>query len=313
MLLNILHREVKLSHQPGFLEKDMQQIIRGIYYEDSYLGVTLGALVFSHGTIMIDAPLRPEDARSWRSALLNQRGGTNRILICLDAHLDRTLGARALDTTIVAHQKTAQVFRNRPTIFKGQSAESGSDWEAYNDAIGTRWASPDITFTQRMSLYWGGPEVQLDSHPGPGAGAIWASIPEEKVIFVGDIVQPGQPPFLSNADLTDWIESLELLLASYKDFTIVSGRGGPVRYDEVRSQHRYLKNIAKGLERLAKRNAPPEATEDLIPALLSEVDFTPDRQEQYSQRLRSGLYQYYARHYRPSSALEHLQFDESEP
>jgi hypothetical protein len=36
----------------------MHQIERGILYEDTYLGVTLGALVFSHGVIIIDAPIR---------------------------------------------------------------------------------------------------------------------------------------------------------------------------------------------------------------------------------------------------------------
>jgi hypothetical protein len=108
----------------------MQQLDRGIFFEDTYLGPTLGALVFSHGTIMIDAPLRLEDARSWRSTLLNQRGGSNRLLVNLDAHPDRTLGAKAIDCTIVAHQKTAQVFRNRPTIFKGQNTPTGSAWEA---------------------------------------------------------------------------------------------------------------------------------------------------------------------------------------
>jgi glyoxylase-like metal-dependent hydrolase (beta-lactamase superfamily II) len=291
----------------------MQQIKRGIYYEDAYLGVTLGALVFSHGTIMIDAPLRPEDARSWRAALLNQRGGTNRMLVCLDAHLDRTLGARALDTTIVAHQKTAQVFRNRPTIFKGQSAESGAEWETYNDAIGTRWASPDITFSNRLSLHWGGPEVILEHHPGPTNGAIWASLPAEKIIFVGDAVQPDQPPFLANADLTSWIESLDILLRQYRDYLPVSGRGGPASYEAVRAQHRLLKTIARGMEKLAKRNAMPEATEDIIPSILSDIDFPPDRHEQYTQRLRSGLYQYFARHYRPTSAVEPVQFDETEP
>ena len=161
----------------------MQLIERGIYYEDSFLGVTLGGLVFSHGTIIIDAPLRAEDARSWRSALLNQRGGSNRLLINLDANPDRTLGDRALECTIVAHTKTAQVFRNRPTIFKGQSVESGAAWEAYGDAIGMRWATPDITFTQRMSLHWGGPEVVLEHHPGPTPGATWVVIPEAKVVF----------------------------------------------------------------------------------------------------------------------------------
>ena len=183
----------------------MQQIKPGIYYEDGYLGVTLGALVFSHGTIMIDAPLRQEDARSWRSALVNRRGGTSRLLISLDAHFDRTLGARAMESTTITHKLTAQVFHNRPTIFKGQSFESGAVWETYDEAIGTSWTTPDITFSQEMVLHWGGPEVILKHKPGPAAGSIWVIIPEEEIVFVGDAVMPNQPPFLSNADLPAWV------------------------------------------------------------------------------------------------------------
>lgn len=290
----------------------MQQIERGIYYEDSYLGVTLGGFVFAHGMIMIDAPLRSEDARSWRAGLLNQRGGTNRLLVNLDAHPDRTLGARAMDCTIVAHQKTAQVFRNRPTIFKGQSIETGASWETYNDAIGMRWAMPDITFTQKMSLFWGGPEIILEHHPGPAQGAIWVIIPANKVVFVGDMVVSDQPAFLANADLAAWSEGLELLVSSYKEFLIVGGRGRPVVAESAKNQLTFIRNIAKHMERLAKRNAPPEATEDLIPALLADFSFPAERHEIYWQRLRYGLYQYYARHYRPSNSLEQHRLEDSE-
>ena len=58
----------------------MQQIGKGIFFENSYLGVTLGALVYPQGIMLIDAPLRAEDARLWRSTLVNQRGGPNRML-----------------------------------------------------------------------------------------------------------------------------------------------------------------------------------------------------------------------------------------
>jgi len=290
----------------------MQQIKPSIYYEDSYLGVTLGALVFSHGTIMIDAPLRAEDARSWRAALLNQRGGANRLLVSLDAHLDRTLGVRAMEVTVISHQMTAQIFRNRPMIFKGQGMESGSEWEAYDDAIGTRWASPDITFSDRMMLHWGGPQVILEHHPGPAVGSIWVIIPSERVVFVGDAVTPDQPPFLSFADLPVWIETLDVLIKGYRDYTIISGRNGPVGVDAVRAQQRFLKNIHKGMERLVKRNAPAEATANLAPNLLNEITFPAKYQEQYSQRLHSGMFQYYTRYYQQAGSLDHIGFEEAE-
>jgi glyoxylase-like metal-dependent hydrolase (beta-lactamase superfamily II) len=277
----------------------MQQIKQGIYFEDGYLGVTLGALVLPFGTILIDAPLRPEDARSWRSSLINQRGSTNRVLISLDAHIDRTLGARTMECTIIAHQKAAQIYRNRPTIFKGQGFESGAEWETYLDAIGTRWATPDITFTDRLVLHWGGPDVLLEHHPGPTLGASWVIIPDEQIIFVGDAIVLNQPPFLANADLAPWIENVNLLATRYNNFLVISGRGGPVPNEVVRAQLKSLKSISKGLERLSRRNASPEATETLINHILTDSGFGADKTEQYAQRLRMGLYQYYVHHYRP--------------
>jgi glyoxylase-like metal-dependent hydrolase (beta-lactamase superfamily II) len=275
----------------------MQQIKPDIYYEVAHLGVTLGALVKSHGTIIIDAPLRPEDARSWRSALLNQRGGTSRLLILLDSHPDRTLGARALESTILAHDNTAQAFSNRSLIFKGQIDESGADWEGYHDAIGIRWAPPDVTFSQQMTLHWGGPEIILEHHPGPAPGAIWVYVPEEKVIFIGDAVITDQPPFLANADLETWIEDLTTLSKSYKDYLIVGGRNGLLTIEDVRAQNNFLKKVVKRLERLAQKNAPPEATDKLVPSLLSSFSFRQSLTERYTQRLKTGLYRYYHQHY----------------
>lgn len=282
----------------------MQQIERGIFYEDGYLGVTLGGMVFSHGAIMLDAPLRGDDARLWRTTLLSQRSGANRLLVSMDAHPDRTLGARALDCTIAAHQKNAQVFRNRPAIFKGQNNETGAIWETYPEAIGLRWAPPDITFTQSMSLFWGGPEVIMENHSGSAPGAIWVTIPAAKTIFVGDAVVVNQPPFLANADLSAWLESLGLLLDGYQGFVVVSGRGGLASVDAIRAQQQFLLDVVKGIDRIAKHNGAPEETESLIPSLLSGFSNTKELTELYTIRLRYGLYQCYARKYRPGSVLE---------
>jgi glyoxylase-like metal-dependent hydrolase (beta-lactamase superfamily II) len=277
----------------------MQEVHKNIIIETGYPGVTLGALVLRHGTILIDAPLRPEDTRSWRAMLTNHGSVSNRILVNLDAHPDRTLGARAMECSIFAHQKTAQVFRSRPSIFKGSNTESGADWETYNDAIGTRWAPPDITFTQRVSLHWGPPDLILEHHAGPAVGAIWAILPEIKIIFVGDAVVYNQPPFLTNADIPAWQDTLEHLASEYSDYPIISGRGGIVPLEAIKQQQTFFKNVVKGLEKFARLNNPGDVTEKLIPGLMSNYSFLPHLEEQYVQRLRHGLNTYYTRRYRP--------------
>lgn len=280
----------------------MQQIDRGIYIENSYPGVTIGAVLMPLGTILVDAPLRAEDARTWLNVLFNLSAKPNRMLINLDAHPDRTLGARSMECTIVAHQKTAQVFRGRPSVFKGQNAESGSIWETFDDVVGTRWALPDITFTHKISLHWGEQDVIIEYHAGPAPGGTWVVVPSAKVVFVGDVVLLNQPPFLTNADIPAWIETLDLLMSSYRDYSIVSGRGGVINQEAVKAQQRHLKNILKGLDRMVKRSAPTAEVERLIPSLLSDLTFPDELYDQYYQRYRHGLFQYYARRYHPSKS-----------
>ena len=280
----------------------MQQIDQRIYIENTYPGVTVGAILFPLGTILIDAPLRAEDARAWLNLLYNLGGKPNRMLVNLDAHPDRTLGSRSMECTIIAHQKTAQVFRGRPSVFKGQNAESGAVWETFDDVVGTRWAIPDITFSHKISLHWSDQEVFIEYHAGPAPGGTWVVIPSSKVVFVGDVVLLNQPPFLTNADIPAWIDTLDLLMSNYREYRVISGRGGIITQESVKAQQKHLKRILRSLDRLVRRNAPTSDVEHLIPNLLSNLEFPNELHDQYYQRYRHGLYQYYARRYRPSDS-----------
>jgi glyoxylase-like metal-dependent hydrolase (beta-lactamase superfamily II) len=276
----------------------MQELADNIYIEDQYPGVTLGAINLPYGLIQIDAPPSLEDSRAWRAALLNLGGGVERILINLDAHPDRTLGVRAMDCNVVAHEKAAAVFRSRPNTFKAQGEETGADWEQVPGLGSIRWAPPEITFTHQMVIHWSNIPVVLEHHPGPSAGAIWVVLPEQRIVFVGDTVLKNQPPFLSTANLPAWIEALEMLLSpGYHNFMVVSGRGGLVAESVMRSQLEMIKQLHKDLDALSARNAPADETESLIMPYLAAIRAPAARQPQFSQRLRYGLRHYYVRHY----------------
>ena len=280
----------------------MQAIIKGVYIEDQYPGATLGAIACAHGVIQIDAPPSPEDGRAWRATLLNMGGGADRLLIHLDAHPDRTLGARAMDCTIVAHEKAAQIFRSRPTTFRAQNEETGADWESIPGLGNIRWVLPEITFSHQMTIYWDTYPLLLESHPGPSSGATWVILPEAKVVFVGDAVLRNQPPFLAGADIPAWLETLSLLLSpAYRNWMVVSGRGGLVTGDIIRAQKDYLQQALNKIEKLAQKKASPEATENLVTPLMSAFKIPANRQQKYSQRLRYGLSHYYVRHYHTTS------------
>lgn len=276
----------------------METLTKNVHIEEQYPGVTLGVIVQPRGLIQIDAPPSPEDGRSWRAALMNLGGGPERTLVNLDAHPDRTLGVRAMDCTVIAHEKAAQVFRNRPSSFKAQVDESGSEWEALSGLGGLRWTPPEVSFSVRLILHWGETPVVLEHHPGPSAGAIWAILPEEKIVFVGDAVLKNQPPFLANADLPAWQQALDLLQSrSFQDYTVVSGRGGVLPPAAIKQQADFLKETFKRLEKLSTKKPGPDPTEGLAQALIGHFKFPAALQKHYLQRLRYGLQFYFSRQY----------------
>jgi cyclase len=283
----------------------MQSIADNVFIEDHYLGVTLGVIQQPRGLIQIDAPPSPEDSRSWRAALMSFSSGPERVLVNLDPHPDRTLGARAMDCTVIAQEKTAQVFRSRPTTFKAQGTETGADWETIPGLGTVRWAPPEISFTDQMYLHWGETSVIFEHHPGPSTGAMWVILPAEKVVFVGDLVPKNQPPFLAHADLPAWMETLDELLSSqFRGFTYISGRGGTVTTAAVKTQAELIKRIHEKLEKMADRGKSPDSTEKLIEPFLVNFKSSAARHKPYIQRMRYGLRHYYTRHYRLGSAVE---------
>jgi glyoxylase-like metal-dependent hydrolase (beta-lactamase superfamily II) len=282
----------------------MEEIAKNVYVEERFLGVTLGVISQPRGLIQIDAPPSPEDGRSWRAAMMGMGNGPERVLVNLDAHPDRTLGVRAMDCTVIAHEKTAQAFRNRPNTFKAQGDETGANWESIPGLGSVRWAPPEISFLDQLTLHWGDTPILLQSRPGPTPGAIWVVLPIEKVVFVGDAVLKNQPPFLAHADLPLWIEMIKVLLEpEYKGFTIVSGRGGIVTTQVVRHQMEVLKRIHDRVEKIGKKKTAPHLTDRLADQLLKVFKAPAARQQQYVHRLRYGLHYYYVRHYQPPSRL----------
>jgi hypothetical protein len=276
----------------------MQEIAPKFFIETSYPGVTVAGMTWSHGMILIDAPLRSEDTRSWRSALLSLRSGPERWLISLDTHLDRTLGIRSMDCTVIAQEKVIDIFKSRPVSFKPQASETGSEWEQYENLTSVRWIPPEITFNQSLQLHSEENEILLESRPASGSGATWVTIKNEGVMFLGDAVVVDQPPFLAGGDLPAWIESLhELTSPAYKNRILVSGRGGIIHQDKVKAQIKFLEKADAGLRNIANHPSASIEVDKLAHALHKSFHVPSGKEKMFSNRLRWGLQQVYLRHY----------------
>ncbi len=148
-----------------------------------------------------------------------------------------------------------------------------------------------------MTIEWSNFQVILEHHPGPAGGACWAVLPTCKIVFVGDLVVKNQPPFLASASLPEWLTSLEHLIATYPDYTVVTEAA-------ILAQRAQIANLHEKLEALAAQQAGLEAVESLIQPVLAGIKIPSDRQKQAVQRLVYGLRHYYARHYRAAGTAE---------
>ena len=280
----------------------MKQITEKIHIEDQLPGVTVGAICLPHGLILVDAPPSIEDGRSWRASMMNLSSGIERVLINLDSHYDRTLGARAMDCPIIAHEKITEAFRSRPSSVKTQGEDTGADWESL-PGIGTvRWSPPEISFTGKMAIQWNDTPVFIESHDGPCNGACWAIIPSEQVVFVGDLITKNQPLFFSGANLADWLTSIQILQERYPKFKVIAGRGGVASANDIAHTAEVITFVQTEIAKSGPKQNTNDLADKLTQSVLSMYTVSNKNKKQYELRLQYGLKQYILKHTRSAAA-----------
>jgi len=272
----------------------MRSVSSAVYLENKYAGVSVGA-VASHGRLLlIDAPIRVEDAREWISQLGEK--GRPRSLALLDHHPDRVLGARGLDLPILAHDETRLVMNSWPDTFKGGTRPIGAEADRLKRISGVSKAVPDLTFSEEMSLHLEGREILLLHRPGPTRGSIWVVVPDAKVVFLGDAVWLDEPAYLGEADVDAWQETLQQAARGpFKGFTLVSSRDGVVDRKAVSQMAAWLGRVEDRLRKLKPRPDLEESTGSLATSLLRGFKIPATRREHAHLRLQAGLERLYTR------------------
>ncbi len=141
-------------------------------------------------------------------------------------HAVRVLGASAYKPEhIIASEDTLSMIKERgeedkaseigrfPRLFRAvESVPAGLTW-------------PTLTFTGKMTLWLGKLEVQLlqlgRGHT-KGDTVVW--LPQERILFSGDLVEYDATPYAGDAYFSDWPQTLDHI-AALKPAKLVPGRG----------------------------------------------------------------------------------------
>lgn len=155
-------------------------------------------------------------------------------------HAVRVLGASAYKAEgaeqIIASQDTYDLIVERGE--QDKASEIGRFPRLFNAAesvpAGMTW--PTMTFTGRMTIWLGKLEVQLlQVGRGHTKGDTVAWLPQQKIMFSGDLVEFGATPYAGDAYFKDWPQTLDAI-AALKPEKLVPGRGAALQTPEAVQQ-----------------------------------------------------------------------------
>jgi cyclase len=108
------------------------------------------------------------------------------------------------------------------------------------DLKGTRLAYPTLTFKERLTLDLGNKKIEIH-YPGPShtTGSVLVYVPQEKVLFTGDILFTDFHPFLGEANIEGWEKVLDAIMAMDVE-KIIPGHGPISSKKDVAEMKSYL-------------------------------------------------------------------------
>jgi len=272
----------------------MREYLKGIYQEKDLPGVYLGVVAGDGECLLIDTPLRLEESRDWLGQV--EHIGVPRYLVLLDSHPDRALGARHFDMARIAHLATAKAMTAWSDTYKGTSDPIGAEADSVKRVTGIRRGLPDVIFRQEMMVELAGRPVRLLERPGPTSGSIWVDVPDKETVYVGDAVTVNEPPYVGQADIDEWLTSLDRLRQSqFEAYKILSSRDGLVDRDQINDMARFLRKVPVRVERMGERADPAGAADTFADELIEDFKVSKSQFEVARQRLRAGLIHLYRR------------------
>ncbi|MBC6462017.1 MBL fold metallo-hydrolase [Actinomadura sp. HBU206391] len=212
----------------GDKQQTLEVLADGVYALTAEGDPNVGAIEGEDFLVCFEALATPVAAGEWLTRLRQHTGKPVRYLVLSHYHAVRVLGASAFDAeVIVAHDNTRRLVAERgkqdweselgrmPRLFKEPESIPGLTW-------------PTATFSDRFTIDLGGGrgEVVL-RYCGRGhtEGDIIAWLPQQKILYGGDLVEAQAALYTGDAFHREWASGTLDAVAALGAETLVGGRG----------------------------------------------------------------------------------------
>ena len=239
----------------GEKKETLEVLADGVYALTAEGDPNVGAIEGEDFIVAFEARATPRAASDWLAMLRRHTDKPVRYLALSHYHAVRVLGASAFNAeSIITHEKTqflinergmqdwASEFARMPRLFREPDGIPGL-------------THPDIVFNDRLEIALGGERGNLVlQHCGRGhtAGDMVAWLPQQKILFAGDLVESAAALYTGDGFHFEWSSTTLDNVKAFAAEMLVGGRG----------------EVARGQEAV---NAAIEQTRGFLKAMIDKV------------------------------------------
>jgi glyoxylase-like metal-dependent hydrolase (beta-lactamase superfamily II) len=250
---------------PDFTVKKIGEgIYAAIGADGGKAGSNAGFVVGSNGVLVIDTFTGVEPAKALLAEIRKVTKLPIRFVVNTHYHLDHTGG------NAVFAQEGASILaqKNLRGWLRTENLKFFRDPKPEQKAMVEALVLPDETYTDAVDIYLGSRQIQVRYMLGHTGGDSVVIVPDADVVFGGDLVWQKHLPNLIDATSSDWVKTLEKLLADHPSAIFVSGHGDVATPADVRDFHDYLVTLR---EAVSNARASGKTDQALVDAVLAQI------------------------------------------
>ena len=246
----------------------------------------IGVIVGDRAALVVDSGLGPRNGEVVRAAAAELASGLPLFLTLTHWHPEHGFGAQAFaDATIIYNRTQHQELREKGAGYLAMFGQFGE--VVQQELADVRFVDPHILYDGSAELDLGGRIVQLRTWgPGHTREDQGIFLPEEKVLFIGDLIECRSfpvlsyfPPLDAEVDARKWLSVLDQIQATDID-TVVPGHGEIGDLGLLARSREYIETLLTETNRLADAGEDPEKIPAMVlPDLIKrfpEWDVAPD-------------------------------------
>jgi cyclase len=273
----------------------MHEVASGVFYETAYYSGNVACVLTEEGAVLIDSPMLPSDAWHWLKQIAKKTHYGVAVLVNTDYSVERVLGNCFFPPTVTIAHQTAWIEMQRydeAFLQRYVSHHKQLSDRLASELTKLRIVPPEVALTSGLVLHKGGRVFRLIHVGGHTQASIMVHLPDEGILFAGDVVVCGEHPALANADSVQWLHALETVRAMEDVKVIVPGLGTTCDASATEVLTEYIVRLRERVYECYSGGCSRRESVDRV-KMEDFFEVPPERRAEIDRRIRSSVERVY--------------------